>query len=446
MNYERHFQHMDMEKIEAQLKRLTPELSMHESQVLWSRVESRLSPRGAKSPKRSTKRRSLFRAITAGLVITGLLGGSVVTAYASEALPGDTLYPAKITLERVQITLAPDEKKKDLQLAFADRRIKEITAVLADVEEEPGMAEESMLMAVSAPAPEVATFALSMPAEGEVVSEQADLFATKSAPSTNDAPVPESEGASMARTAVMMDPPADVQAVALSETVVAPVQEEVKHGKRWKNLEKKKKALSAVIRELERSRKELEESGATSTSERVDEVIVNLTELNDTGTTLDDGFVERVKNSQVEVLTPRVEVESEPQEDEDSRENRGKRESFFQKIEPIDGAGAVILSDAGDVTPEVMKELQEVKQRNEERKKRISRDTKEEKTRGNRTGGDDESRVLICFQHNGEMRELEVRPRDLPRFEEGVVAKGPCPAPDATPGLELHGSEDAPHD
>lgn len=424
---------MDMEKIEAQLKRLTPELSMHESQALWSRVESQLSPRGAKSPKRSTKGRSLFRAITAGLVITGLLGGSVVTAYASEALPGDTLYPAKITLERVQITLAPTEKKKDLQLAFADRRIKEITAVLADVEEDSDAPETTALMAVSEPAPEVATFSLSMPAEGEAVPEDASLFAAKSAPSPIEA-TSGSEDASMARTAVMMAPPSEVEAVSVPKVVMAPAQEEVKQGKRWKNLEKKKKALSAVIRELERSRKELEQSGATTTSERVDQVIVNLTELNDTGTTIDDGFVEKVKNNQVEVVAPSEEGETERSENEEksSGKDERRRESFLRGVDPVQGAGAAILSDMGEVSPESLKELEEVKQRNEERKKRTFRDAREERKKEIKTNRSDESRVLICFRHNGEMRELEVRSRDLSRFDEEIVVEGPCPSSGST--------------
>ena len=181
MNSVRPSLHMDMEKIETQLKRLSPELSMHESQVLWSRVESHLLPRGSRVPQKSKRPRSLFRAITAGLVIVGLLGGSVVTAYASEALPGDTLYGAKITIERAQIVLAPIEKKKDLQLAFADRRVKEVAVVLADIEEDSVGPTDPTLMAVSAPSTEVATMAFALPAAED---PSADMLAMKVVPVT----------------------------------------------------------------------------------------------------------------------------------------------------------------------------------------------------------------------------------------------------------------------
>jgi hypothetical protein len=306
---------MDMEKIESQLKNITPGLSMRESEVLWSRVEGGLTPRMAKHSKRSS-RRSVFRIVTAGSLILGLLGSSVITAYASESLPGDTLYPAKITIERAQILLAPETKKKDLQLAFADRRVKEITQVLADVEEDtPSM--EPALMAVTVPAPtegaESAAMVSMETGEGAGAPTEPALMMMKVADTESLSSNDEHKDASLARMGTA-DAVALQSATPEATLMMAPSTQELQFNdshqattverqkRKWKNLDSKKRALNVAIKELERAQKDLEESGAIQKSTEVGSVIVNLTELNDHGTTPDDTFIEKIQRNEIQFL------------------------------------------------------------------------------------------------------------------------------------------------
>ncbi len=423
---------MDMEKIETQLKRLSPELSMHESQVLWSRVESHLLPRGSRVPQKSKRPRSLFRAITAGLVIVGLLGGSVVTAYASEALPGDTLYGAKITIERAQIVLAPIEKKKDLQLAFADRRVKEVAVVLADIEEDSVGPTDPTLMAVSAPSPEVATMAFALPAEED---PSADMLAMKVVPLTltmeadteneGDAQKEKDSASSLTgetdRAKVVMP-----MNVSLTEDTPIPARDSVKQEKRWKNIEKKKKALTVAIKELERSREELRKSGATTTSQNVEVVIMNLTELNKSGTTPDQMFVEKAKNSEIDVVDVEDKDDPRSNDDESGREEDGEDRGSSDSSRSTDGrtqGAAVFLSDDREINEEAEQEVQEVKVRNTERRKRNKEDNRRtvirEKT-------EEEKRIPICFDVSGRKEELLVLKERRSWYIDKGFTEGKC--------------------
>ncbi len=63
------------------------------------------------------------------LIISILTGGGVVTASA-EALPGDALYPVKVSLEAAQLMLTFDEGNQvQLRLQFAERRLGEMQAL-----------------------------------------------------------------------------------------------------------------------------------------------------------------------------------------------------------------------------------------------------------------------------------------------------------------------------
>ncbi len=418
-----------MEKIEAQLKKITPELSMHESAVLWSRIEGNLSPRHARSPKRNPRtRRSLFRIMTAGTVIVGLLGGSVITAYASESLPGDTLYSAKITIERAQIALAPVEKKKDLQLAFADRRMKEVTAVLADIEEEEStsvVSPDPTLMAVALPTPEVALFSAPGVPE-EAITPISEPVATM-AMTASDVPENNRETTQDARIAKSRSMPVDDTPAPIVVSASAPreaIQEEkinTKQGKRWKNLDKKKKAITVAIKELERSRKELQKSGATSTSDRVDEVIVGLTELNTTGTTADDSFVERMKQREEEISP--VEIREEKSESEVEK----KEEEHEATLAPKEEAPVQLSVDASIETEE---EIEEVKARNSERKKRFQAQVINVEGRpisGLWKGETKGKRVPVCFDSGKALRELLVPEKDISKYLEHGFTRGECP-------------------
>lgn len=421
---------MDMEQIETQLKKLTPELSMHESQVLWSRVDEQLSPRGVKAPKKKG-RRSLFRAATAGFVILGLLGGSVVTAYASEALPGDVLYPTKITLERAQIMFSPEVKKKDLQLAFADRRVKEVSTVLADVEEEPSDNPIPTLMALSEPTPQVVRVASEISSEEHSLAVEANSF-------LKTVPFPDSVEKETGKTEEQ--PRMQKSAILPTETSteergqMLPTQQ-VKQIKKWKNLENKKKALSAAIRELERSRKDLERSGATSTSARVDSVIVNLTELNTTGTTADEGFVERMKNHEVDVLQKNTKDDDSSKYEEESDEDR-RESSLPPSIKRETSVGAIILGVDSVVLGETQKEMEEVKVRNEERRRKFQQDIRSRQIKIEEQKNGEEKRVPVCFNQSGESHELLVLEKNLSRYTERGFILGACLPPislDPTP-------------
>jgi len=408
---------MDMEHIETQLKKLTPELSMHESQVLWSRVEGQLSPRGVKAPKRRG-RRFFFRAITAGFVILGLLGGSVVTAAASEALPGDALYPTKITIERAQILLSPQEKKKDLQLAFADRRIKEVSTVLADVEEETSELSMPALMAVSLPSPETASVDSSAPSEVDLGDAQESVMMMRSISETDSAQGGEREKnrvPAMAKSAISQaETSTQGETFALSAGDAGQV-------KKWKNLDKKKKALTAAIRELERSRKELEQSGATSTSERVDSVIVNLTELNMTGTTADDGFVEKMKSHGDDMLK---EDGDEPKEDVPQGETR--ESSYLRDVDRTQQVGVAVLAVGEDGINETQREIEQVKNRNEERRKKLQQDIRERQANIREEREREEKRIPVCLDRGGMVQELLILEKNISDYTSRGFLLGPC--------------------
>jgi len=73
---------------------------------------------------------ALTAGLAATLVVLLLTGGGVVYA-ASSALPGDSLYPVKTTVEAMRLTLAPSEAEAArLRLEFADRRMEEVDALL----------------------------------------------------------------------------------------------------------------------------------------------------------------------------------------------------------------------------------------------------------------------------------------------------------------------------
>jgi len=75
------------------------------------------------------------------LIIVLVLGSGVLAVNASySSLPGDALYPLKLTTEKVQLSLSFDEKDKiALEVEFAGRRIDElnkVTAVKNNIKEE----------------------------------------------------------------------------------------------------------------------------------------------------------------------------------------------------------------------------------------------------------------------------------------------------------------------
>ncbi len=80
-----------------------------------------------------------------GMAVVCLLifGSWIATVNATKnSLPGDFLYSLKLTTERMQVNLAIDEEKKtNLELEFAGRRLEEIKTVVAKAETEPNQKE-----------------------------------------------------------------------------------------------------------------------------------------------------------------------------------------------------------------------------------------------------------------------------------------------------------------
>lgn len=75
----------------------------------------------------------------AGILIVVLLAGGG-TAYAAQgSLPGDTLYPVKLLTENAQTTLAlRPEKKVELEVNFANRRLEELQKLQAKIKQRKG--------------------------------------------------------------------------------------------------------------------------------------------------------------------------------------------------------------------------------------------------------------------------------------------------------------------
>jgi hypothetical protein len=431
---------MDMEKIESQLKNITPGLSMRESEVLWSRVEGGLTPRMAKHSKRSS-RRSVFRIVTAGSLILGLLGSSVITAYASESLPGDTLYPAKITIERAQILLAPETKKKDLQLAFADRRVKEITQVLADVEEDtPSM--EPALMAVTVPAPtegaESAAMVSMETGEGAGAPTEPALMMMKVADTESLSSNDEHKDASLARMGTA-DAVALQSATPEATLMMAPSTQELQFNdshqattverqkRKWKNLDSKKRALNVAIKELERAQKDLEESGAIQKSTEVGSVIVNLTELNDHGTTPDDTFIEKIQRNEIQFL--RIDNHSSRGSDQSGNDHEGDVKSEDHTFAPptsqhmLPQLQTASIGNVGDGdVKDIEQEIQEVHIQNEKRKKRQGDTGKS----SHRSEGNQE-RIIVCRIEQDTMREISVQKDKVQEYLQDGFIEGKCP-------------------
>ena len=75
-----------------------------------------------------------FRSVSALALISALFlaaSGAGITFASQNALPGETLYPAKLAIEKIRITAAKDTgKKTELRLEFASRRLDEVEKIV----------------------------------------------------------------------------------------------------------------------------------------------------------------------------------------------------------------------------------------------------------------------------------------------------------------------------
>ncbi len=68
------------------------------------------------------------------LTILIVLGGSIATVKAADnAKPGDLLFPLDRAWEEVRIALAPDSKKTELELEFAQERVREVASLVSEL-------------------------------------------------------------------------------------------------------------------------------------------------------------------------------------------------------------------------------------------------------------------------------------------------------------------------
>jgi hypothetical protein len=87
---------------------------------------------------------SLLKALVAALIALFVLVGSSLTVYAAQdSLPGETLYPLKTISEDIQLSLTHSPKARlDMTLDYTNRRVDEITSLLATGRLLPAQASE----------------------------------------------------------------------------------------------------------------------------------------------------------------------------------------------------------------------------------------------------------------------------------------------------------------
>lgn len=146
-----------MSNLKKQLKNLGEAVKLDKNAseemraILMSRVESDIAVQGrVKGNPMSLI--SVFtpsvRAILVSLIVVLIPGGGFTTVKAAlGSLPGDLLYPVKITTEKIQVALVSDgDAKTELRVEFAERRLQEAEDIINN--EENGEKEEKVAIAV----------------------------------------------------------------------------------------------------------------------------------------------------------------------------------------------------------------------------------------------------------------------------------------------------------
>lgn len=110
--------HQDIEKVlsEVSFRTLSNE---EQTRVLASVVAVQKKPLSFK-----THKNFMYKSIIVALVLAVGLGGTV--ALADNSVPGDPLFGIDRAVENLRLSLANNEKKNELRIAFADERVKEI--------------------------------------------------------------------------------------------------------------------------------------------------------------------------------------------------------------------------------------------------------------------------------------------------------------------------------
>lgn len=84
------------------------------------------------------RQRLLEPAVVMILVLATFLGSTLVINAAFYSLPGESLYPVKIALEKAHVALISDTQKKvELKMEFAEKRINEFDKIVQQTENNP---------------------------------------------------------------------------------------------------------------------------------------------------------------------------------------------------------------------------------------------------------------------------------------------------------------------
>ncbi len=106
------------------------------------RIWQKISSTSGEKPSESRKQAGIFQigsfkiafsrpmlAIITIIVVIGMLNSTAVAA--QNSIPGETLYPVKRTVEKIQLTLATNEvSKTEVQIKHAENRLKEAKAIV----------------------------------------------------------------------------------------------------------------------------------------------------------------------------------------------------------------------------------------------------------------------------------------------------------------------------
>ena len=114
-----------------------------EAQLLRRIALERSQPVSRSAAPRFLLRRRNFAWAMAAVIVAVLLLGSTVSASAA-SVPGDVLYPMKRAVERVRLSLTPDEQRVELHMEFARQRLQELNIL-----QERGDVSEELLTEIS---------------------------------------------------------------------------------------------------------------------------------------------------------------------------------------------------------------------------------------------------------------------------------------------------------
>ncbi|MBI4054000.1 MAG: hypothetical protein HY397_01565 [Candidatus Doudnabacteria bacterium] len=136
----------------SRLSSLPKRTSALDSQVVWKKIARKISLSASAANGRQifghaqipilqfAFPKGLFGLVTI-VTLAGLLNSTAVAA--QNSLPGQTLYPVKRTVERIELTLAVDEvKKTEVKIKHAEKRLTEAQGI---VEQLPPEKEEQVI-------------------------------------------------------------------------------------------------------------------------------------------------------------------------------------------------------------------------------------------------------------------------------------------------------------